>query len=342
MTAVPGKRGPAGPVLVIAGPTASGKSALALALAEVMDGVIINADSMQVYRELRVLTARPDDAALARAPHRLYGVLPAAEACSAGRWRRLALDEIAAARKAGHLPILAGGTGLYLKALISGLAELPDIPAAVRAAAGARHDALGGSAFHAELAKRDPAMAARLKPSDRQRLIRAWEVIEATGRSLADWQMGAEWQAADGPAGAAADGDLALLPILVLPPRAALYAACDARVEAMIAAGALDEVRALLALGLDPALPAMKAVGVRELGAVLAGKTSLAAAAAAMQQATRNYAKRQLTWLRHQMPSPGLVAAGTLLPAEVVERATDAQLMESLKGRIFNFIRHFC
>jgi len=331
MTAAPGKRGPVGPVLVIAGPTASGKSALALALAETAGGVIVNADSMQVYRELRVLTARPDAAALARAPHRLYGVLPAAEACSAGRWRARALDEIAAAHGVGALPILVGGTGLYLKALMTGLAELPEIPAAVRAAAGARHDALGGAAFHAELKARDPAMAARLRPTDRQRLIRAWEVIEATGRSLADWQ-----------AGTTAEGELTILPTLVLPPRGALYVACDARVEAMVAAGALDEVRVLLALALDPALPAMKAIGVRELGAVLDGTSTLAQATAQMQQATRNYAKRQLTWLRHQLPPPGPIPAGTLLPAVVIERPGDAQLLESLKARIFNFIRHSC
>ncbi|HVO15297.1 MAG TPA: tRNA (adenosine(37)-N6)-dimethylallyltransferase MiaA [Alphaproteobacteria bacterium] len=338
MTAAPGKRGPSGPVLVIAGPTASGKSALALALAEAVGGVIVNADSMQVYRELCVLTARPDAAALARVPHRLYGVLSAAEACSAGRWRALALGEIAAAHGTGALPVLVGGTGLYLKALMTGLAELPEIPATVREAAGARHDALGGAAFHAELAVRDPAMAARLRPSDRQRLIRAWEVIEATGRSLADWQ-----------AGTAGAGDMTILPVLVLPPRAALYTACDARVEAMVAGGALDEVRALLALGLDPALPAMKAIGVRELGAVLAGSATLAEAAGRMQRATRNYAKRQLTWLRHQMPPPGPIAAGTLLPQIVIEHAVSAhdlapgaQLLESLKARIFNFIRHSC
>lgn len=338
MAATPGKRGPNGPVLMIAGPTASGKSALALALAEAAGGVIVNADSMQVYRELHILTARPDAAALARVPHRLYGVLSAVEACSVGRWRLMALDEITAAHAEGALPILAGGTGLYLKALMSGLAELPEIPAAIRAAAGARHAALGGAAFHAELAARDPAAAARLRPSDRQRLIRAWEVIEATGRSLADWQ--------DGTAGA---GDMTILPILVLPPRAALYAACDARVAAMIEARALEEVRALLALRLDPALPAMKAIGVRELGAVLDGTASLAEATARMQQATRNYAKRQLTWLRHQMPRPGPVAAGTVLPAIVIEHGisaldvdSGAQLLESLRAKIFNFIRHLC
>jgi tRNA dimethylallyltransferase len=340
MTAMPGKRGPTGPVVVIAGPTASGKSALAVSLAEAVGGTIINADSMQVYRELRVLTARPDEVALARAPHRLYGVLSAAEACSVGRWRLLALDEIAATHAAGRVPILVGGTGLYLKALMGGLAELPEIPATVRERASARHDALGGPAFHAELTRRDPAMAARLRPSDRQRLIRAWEVIEATGRSLADWQAGG-----DAPAGTTADDALAFLPILVLPPRPTLYAACDARVSAMLRSDALDEVRDLLALRLDSALPAMKAVGVRELGAVLNETMNIAEATAAMQQATRNYAKRQLTWFRHQLPAAGSVAAGTVFAVETVSEPIagpkDAQLLESLQGKIFHFIRHF-
>ena len=176
------------PIVVITGPTAGGKSGLALALAEAFDGVVINADSMQVYRELRILTARPGADALARAPHRLYGVLPGREPCSAGRWREMALDEIAAARTEGRLPLVVGGTGLYLRALAEGLAPVPNLPEAVREAARARHADLGGAAFHAELAARDPVMAARLEPGDSQRLIRAWEVLEATGRSLADWQ----------------------------------------------------------------------------------------------------------------------------------------------------------
>lgn len=280
-----------GPVVVVAGPTASGKSALALALAEAHGGVVINADSMQVYRDLRILTARPDEAACARAPHRLYGVLDAAEACSAARWRDMALAEIAAARAAGRLPIVVGGTGLYLEALLEGIAPVPDIPAPVREAARALRAALGGAGFHALLAARDPEMTARLAPGDSQRLVRAFEVIEATGVSLAEWQR--RPSAEPGLAGP-------VLRILLMPPRPALYAACDARVPGMIAAGALAEVAALRRRGLDPALPAMKALGVRPLLRHLAGEIDREIAIAATQQETRRYAKRQSTWFRHR------------------------------------------
>ena len=280
-----------GGVVVVAGPTASGKSALALALAEALDGVVVNADSMQVYRELRILTNRPGPDAAARPPHRLYGMVPAAEPCSAERWRRMALTEIAAARAVGRLPVLAGGTGLYIRALLHGLAPIPELPAALRRAARARHAALGGAAFHAALAARDPEMAARLSPGDGQRLIRAWEVIEATGESLAAWQRRPS-------AGAALE--VPHLTFVLAPPRATLYAACDARLVAMVEAGALDEVRALDALGLDPGLPAMKALGVSALRRHIEGAATLGEGIAAAQQATRNYAKRQLTWFRHQ------------------------------------------
>ena len=299
-------------VLCIAGPTASGKSALALDLAEAFDGVVINADSMQLYRELRIVTARPGPEATARAPHRLYGVLPAAEACSAARWRALARAEIAAARDAGRLPILAGGTGLYFRALTQGLAPVPAIPAAVRAAARARHARLGGAAFHAELARRDPETAERLAPGDSQRLVRAWEVIEATGVPLAEWRRRGE--AREGLAGP-------VLTLVLAPPRQALYAACDARFAAMVGRGAVAEVAALVALGLDPGLTAMKAVGVRELGRHLAGELSLDEAVAAAQRATRNYAKRQLTWFRHQMPGARVFEA--LYRDDVAARAVE-------------------
>ena len=310
------------PMIVITGPTAGGKSGLALALAEAFDGVIINADSMQVYRELRILTARPGAETLARAPHRLYGVLPGREPCSAGRWRALALAEIAAARAAGKLALLVGGTGLYLRALIEGLAEVPEVPAAVREAAEARHRDLGGPGFYGELAARDPAMAARLKPSDRQRLIRAWEVLEATGRSLAEWQ-----------AEAVVQGDAAhyrFLRLVCLQPRDQIYAACDARFDAMIQAGALEEVRSLRALGLDPRLPVMRALGVRELGRHLDGADSLEAAVRQAQQATRNYAKRQMTWLRTQAP-----------PDSVRTVVLDEQHSKSIGPKIFANIRRF-
>ncbi len=310
------------PMVVITGPTAGGKSGLALGLAEAFDGVVINADSMQVYRDLRILTARPGPEALARAPHRLYGVLSGREPCSAGRWRELALAEIASARARGRLPLVVGGTGLYLRALATGLAAVPNVPRAVREAARALHGELGGPGFHAALAARDPVMAARLAPGDSQRLIRAWEVLEATGRSLADWQAGQS----DGSV-AAPDRTLRLV---CLPPRPVLYAACDARFHEMISAGALAEVRALRALKLDPRLPVMKALGVAALGRHLDGELSLADAIAEAQQATRNYAKRQMTWLRTQTAPDG---------AETV--TLNAQHSKRLDPKIFKIIRRF-
>lgn len=307
-------------IVIVAGPTASGKSALAMALAEHFAGTVINADSQQIYRDLAVLTARPGPAETARVPHRLYGVIDAAESCSAGRWLKLALAEIAAARQAGRLPILAGGTGLYIEAWLKGLAELPPIPEAARAEAHALHARLGGVAFRAALAELDPEMAARLAPGDAQRLTRAYEVARATGRPLS------EWQRRQGPAPvkrAAA--------IVLLPPRDTLYAACDARVAHMIAAGAESEVRALLERKLAPTLPAMKAVGVRELGASLSGKIALDDALAAMQQATRNYAKRQYTWFRRRLPETDSLR----------KLVVNEQFSESLLPRIFSFIRQF-
>lgn len=278
--------------IAVVGPTGGGKSALALALARALGGTIVNADSMQVYRELRVLTARPSAADEAAAPHRLYGSIPAAEPCSAGRWRALAQAEIAAARASGRVPILVGGTGLYLSALVEGLAPVPPVPAEIRQAVIARFEALGPAAFRAELARRDPA-AARLAPGDRQRLVRAAEVLEATGRTLAAWQA-QQAKPADAPR---------LRVLCLLPPRPALYAALDARFAAMVEGGAVAEVEALLALGLDPAVPALKAVGVREIAAFLAGQSSRASMIAAGQQASRNYAKRQFTWFRHRLPA---------------------------------------
>ncbi len=283
------------PVIVIGGPTASGKSSLALSIAERLDGVVINGDAIQVYRDLRVLTARPSGAEERRAPHRLYGFLDATEQCSAGRWQALALAEIAAANAAGKRAIVVGGTGLYLRALIEGIAPIPDIPADIRARSRARYAEIGGAAFQAEFAARDPVMAARLEPADGQRLMRAWEVLEATGRSLAEWQ--------DEPTEAP---DLPFTMIVLMPPRDEIYAACDKRLEAMIAVGVLDEVAALMKRAerehLDPSLPVLKAVGYAELAGHLAGRTTLEAAVAAAQQQTRRYAKRQITWFRHQLP----------------------------------------
>lgn len=310
-------------VLVVAGPTASGKSALGLALAVEFGGCVINADSMQVYSELEILTARPDADALAAAPHRLYGVLSGREACSAGRWRDLARKEIEAALAADRLPILVGGTGLYLRALEEGLAELPPIPPSIRLSARQRQAALGNPAFHEALAARDPVMAARLHPNDSQRLVRAWEVLEATGRSLAGWQ-------AESRETAAADAaPYRFLRVTLLPERAALYTTCDRRFEAMVAAGALEEVRRLRDLGLDPGLPVMKALGVRPLLQHLAGEAELEAAIAAGQQETRRYAKRQLTWLRTQVAGGGATE-------EVVSRTKNASwsIAEQYSGHL--------
>jgi len=303
-------------VWVVGGPTASGKSALALALAEAFRGTVINADALQLYRELPVLTAQPDAAALARAPHRLYGVRPAAEPASAGLWRGWALAEIAAARRAGRQPILAGGTGLYLKALGDGLAPVPPVPAEARAQGQALLERLGPAGLHARLAAADPAGAAALAPGDSQRLLRAWSVLQATGRPLSAWQAEA------GTPGAR------LRWLLLLPERAWLRQAVARRFDAMLAAGALEEVRALLALGLPPDLPAMKAVGVRELAAVLAGETTLAEARERAVAATRQYLKRQTTWLRHQV-----------LGREPLVHGWYAQFSDSLGKEIVSFLR---
>jgi tRNA dimethylallyltransferase len=308
-----GKDSGVAPVIVIAGPTASGKSAAALAVAEAFSGTVINADSMQVYRELPVLTAQPSPAETGRAPHRLYGVLPAAERCTAGRWREMALAEIEAAHGAGRLPIVVGGTGLYLKALMEGLAAVPPVPPEIRAETAARHESLGTAAFHAELARLDPAMAARLAPGDTQRVRRAYEVVIATGRSIAAFHQDME------PA------PYRFVPLLLMPPRDILYQACDRRCQAMVDAGALDEARALIAQGLDPALPAMKAVGVRELARHLSGELEFAAALDLFQRATRQYAKRQYTWFRYQLRAA---------------QGWDAQYSESIGPEIFSFIRN--
>ena len=280
--------------LVIAGPTASGKSALALDLAKAFGGTIINADSMQVYAGLEILTSQPDEDARARRPHRLYGVLDAADPCSAARWRDLARAEIERTAEAGRLPILVGGTGLYLKTLVRGIVPVPPIPEEARAAARQRHAALGAEAFRAELAKLDPHSAERLHSGDTQRLVRAYEVALGTGASLPEWQRRAREIAE-------ADDGLRLFTIVLDPPRTDLRAAIARRLDAMIDAGALDEVRALVARDLPADLPAMKALGVRDLARHVSGSATLAEAVAAVTVATGQYAKRQSTWFRHQM-----------------------------------------
>jgi tRNA dimethylallyltransferase len=279
-------------VVLIAGPTASGKSAAALALAEHLRGTIINADSMQVYRELAILTARPAEAEISRAPHRLYGIVPAREAYSVGRWLEDAVRAIADAEGEGRVPILVGGTGLYFKALTEGLAPVPDVPTEIRKYWRERAQKLGAEGLYRELSARDPVMAARLRPSDTQRLVRALEVIDATSISLIEWQ---------GAGVAPVLASEAVLKLVIAPEREAVYAAIDARFAAMVEAGALEEVRALLALGLDPSLPAMRAQGVRELASYLSGRSSLEEAIAKAKTETRRYAKRQMTWLRRFM-----------------------------------------
>jgi tRNA dimethylallyltransferase len=278
--------------ILIAGPTASGKSAAALDLAQRFGGVVINADSMQVYRELAVLTARPSEAEMQRAPHCLYGTVPASEPYSVGRFLEDAARALRDAKVEGRLPVFVGGTGLYFKALTEGLAAVPDVPPEIRAHWRAEAERIGTDGLYRALQARDPVMAARLRPSDPQRLLRALEVIDATSVSLAEWQ-GADAAAVLHPEG--------LLRIVIAPEREALYAAIDARFDRMIEQGAIEEVRALLALGLDPALPAMRAHGVRELAAYLAGDSSLEAAVEKAKTESRRYAKRQMTWLRRFM-----------------------------------------
>jgi tRNA dimethylallyltransferase len=279
--------------VLIAGPTASGKSALALELARTQDAVIINTDSMQVYRDLRVITARPTPAEEAGVPHRLYGHVDAAVNFSAGAWVADASNELAQARAQQRLPIFVGGSGLYFKALTRGLSAVPAIPPEVRDGVRARLERDGVEALHAELARIDPASAERLKPRDRIRIARALEVLEATGRSLTDWHR---------------DGLPPLLPpdefsaLFLSPDRDELYARIDARFDAMLGAGALGEVAALASRNLDPLLPAMKAHGVPALIRHLRGEISLEEAAVIGRADTRHYAKRQFTWFRHQLP----------------------------------------
>lgn len=275
---------------LIAGPTASGKSALAMARARDTGAVIINADSQQLYADLRVLTARPSVEDEAAVEHRLYGVADAAEAWSVGRWARAVMHILAELAEAGRPALLVGGTGLYFTTLTKGLAEIPDVPVEVRDTVEQAFDAEGEAVFRSRLSILDTQAASRIEAGDRQRLIRAMSVAEHTGRALSDW---------------ASDTTPLLAPgswtgRVIEPDRATLYDRCVRRVESMIADGALDEVHGLRARNLDPALPAMKAVGVRELSAHLEGTTTLDQAIAATQQATRNYAKRQLTWFRNQ------------------------------------------
>jgi tRNA dimethylallyltransferase len=301
--------------VLIAGPTASGKSALALALAERRGGTVINTDSMQVYRDLRIITARPTPEEEARVPHRLYGHIEARVNFSAGAWVADAASTLAEARGQNRLPIFIGGSGLYFKVLTRGLSAVPPIPAEIRDDVRTRLDRDGVEALHAELARRDPVSAERLKPRDRSRIARALEVVEATGRSLTDWHR---------------EGLPPLLPpgafraLFLAPDRDALYARIDARFDAMLEAGALEEVARLAARGFDPQLPAMKAHGVPGLIRHLEGELTLEEAAAIGRADTRHYAKRQFTWFRHQLPEfewVRSVAAGAWLDNVIPKRS---------------------
>ncbi len=308
--------------LIVAGPTASGKSSLALDLAERVGGAVINADSMQVYAELRILTARPTPHDEARVPHRLYGVRPAADAGNAAWWRGAALAEMAAARAAGKLPILCGGTGLYFSALTDGLTDIPDCGESARAEARSMLAEDGPAALHTALAAVDPATAARLRPSDGQRVARAWEVWRGTGRGLSAWQA----------EGAAARAPWRFSAIRLDPPRETLRAAIATRFAAMLDAGALSEVRALLAQNLDPALPAMRAHGVPELAAYLRGEIPLPAAARRAELVTGQYTKRQTTWFRHRPLAP--LERTHTIHARI---AGLAQFSESERAFVLNF-----
>ncbi len=311
------------PALLVVGPTASGKSALALAIAERVGGTVINADSMQVYRELRVLTARPTAEEEARVPHRLYGVRPAAEAASVAWWRAEALAAMAQARSEGRLPILCGGTGLYFASLTEGLSDIPPVPEEARAEARRLLAEEGPAALHARLAAGDPDTAARLRPSDSQRIARAFEVWRGTGKGLLAWQAGG----GTGPA------PWRFAAILIDPPRDALRAAIAERWAAMMAGGAVEEVRALVALGLDPALPAMRAHGVPELAAMLAGRMTAEEASRRAILNTGQYTKRQATWFRHH------ALADPSRTHTIHARITGlTQLSESFWGPTFAFV----
>ena len=305
------------PVLIVAGPTASGKSALALDMAEAFDGVVINADSMQVYSELRVLSARPDESETSRAPHRLYGVLSGREACSAGKWRDMAMAEINDCHAQGKLPIITGGTGMYLNALTEGIAPIPDVPSRIRDSVTAELEDIGHAAFFEKLKKNDPETAATLDGTNTQRMIRAAEVFAHTGRGLASWH---KEPMVPPPA------NMKFKKLCYMPPRDILYDRCNRRFDLMLEQGAIDEVRDLIALGLPDTAPVMKAVGVRELGAYLAGEIDLATAREKSQRETRRYAKRQLTWFRHQMSDKEII---------------DAQYSESLAVKMRHDINQF-
>lgn len=310
-------------IVVIGGPTASGKSGLAMAVAHKLEGraVIINADALQLYRDLSILSARPTPQEEADTPHRLYGVLDGASRGTVGVWLEMAHEEIKISLESGLTPILVGGSGMYIHALLNGLSRVPDIPTEVRSEVMELHAKLGGEKFHKELAAIDPVSAGKLPSSDTQRLIRFYEVAKHTGRPLHEWQQ----------------EDAQLPPatwdfrsFVLEPDRTLLYAACDLRFARMLSRGALDEVRGLLSRKLDPTLPVMKAVGVPELAGVLNHEWSLDHAIVRAQQATRNYAKRQLTWFRNQLAGASRLS---LTPGQVVDNELLEGMMQLIREK---------
>ncbi|WP_446741461.1 tRNA (adenosine(37)-N6)-dimethylallyltransferase MiaA [Sphingobium yanoikuyae] len=284
---MPGESRP--PVALIAGPTASGKSALAVRLAQIADGVVINADASQVYADLAILSARPSAEEMGGVPHRLFGHIDGAEACSAARWATEARAEIDAAHAAGKLPVLVGGTGLYIRTLLDGIAPVPEIDADIRAAV----RAMPVTQAHEALRSEDPEAAARLAPADTTRVARALEVVRSTGKPLKIWQQHKQGGIAD---------RISLSPMILLPPRDWLIERCDRRFELMIDQGAVAEVEALLPRNLNPDLPVMRAIGVPEIAAWLKGDIDRDTMMARGQLATRQYAKRQYTWFSNQPP----------------------------------------
>ena len=301
-------------ILIITGPTACGKSSLALEAANKFNGIIINCDSMQVYSELRIITARPSVADETNVSHKLYGVISVEDFFSAGIWRSLVIEEISSCWEAGKLPIITGGTGLYIKALMNGLTEIPKVSDNVRKEVIAYHKKIGADAFHRELRKFDPVSAERLNKADSQRVIRAFEVYMATDRSLSDWH---KQQPTTEPLPAHFQS------IVFEPPRDVLYANCEERFDWMIENGALDEVSALISLNLDPGHPPMKALGVPEIVAYVNGDCTLEDACNAAKLATRHYAKRQMTWFRNQI---------------VPNYSINAQYSNNIMSKVFSYI----
>ncbi len=305
-----------GRVIVVTGPTASGKSALALALAERWRGTVINADAMQTYDAFPILTAQPTAEERSSVPHRLYGMLPLSDTLSAARWRTLAAAEIERCFAEDRTPILCGGSGLYLRALIQGFAAIPDVPAELRETANTEWQQMGAAAFRARLGARDPAIVARLKPGDRQRHVRAWEVLQSTGRPLSQWQTGegtpAPWR---------------FTTLLLAPERAWLRARIETRFDAMLGQGVLAEVRAVFDRHPDPRWLALKAHGAPELFGHFRGELSAENARQIAINHTRQYAKRQMTWFRHQLTPDLVVYPQSAQSLEVV-----AQYLTKIEG----------